>query len=96
MIDMYEQIENILVRTLSPYEFEKLEQLKETYSEQQIVNAYKTSKVKNVNYIAKVLQDKKVNVVPEWFNKEIVEKPVDEETLQIAKEFEDFIKEFRK
>ena len=38
---MYQELENILVRTLSPFEYEKLEELKQTYSEKQIIDAYK-------------------------------------------------------
>ena len=50
---MYEEIEKILVRTLSPYEYEKLEELKLKYNEEQIINTYKNSAIKNINYIIK-------------------------------------------
>lgn len=91
---MYQKIENILVRTLSPYEYEKLEELKQTYTEDQIINAYKTSNVRNINYIAKVIQSRKV--VPEWLNREIINEPLDEETIKEGIEFKKFIEEFRK
>ena len=90
---MYEQIEQILVRTLSSYEYEKLEELKQTYTEEQIIYAYKNSPVKNINYITKFIQNKKV--VPEWLNREIVNEPLDEETIQEGIEFKKFIEEFR-
>lgn len=91
---MYQEIENILVRTLSPYEYEKLEELKQNYTEEQIINTYKTSNVRNINYIMKVIKNKKV--VPEWLNREIVNEPLDEETIKEGIEFKKFIEEFRK
>lgn len=90
---MYQEIENILVRTLSPFEYEKLEDLKQTYSEKQIIDAYKTSNVKNINYIIKMLQNKKKT--PEWMNKEIINQEVDEETKKEFEDFNDFLKELR-
>jgi hypothetical protein len=90
---MYKEIENILVRTLSPYEYEKLEELKKSYTEQQIIDTYKSSNVKNINYIVKVLQNKKT--IPEWLNREIVNEPLDEETIKEGIEFKKFIEEFR-
>lgn len=90
---MYKEIENILVRTLSPYEYEKLEELKKSYTEQQIIDTYKSSNVKNINYIVKVLQNKKP--IPEWLNREIVNEPLDEETIKEGIEFKKFIEEFR-
>lgn len=90
---MYQEIENILVRTLSPFEYEKLEDLKQTYSEKQIIDAYKTSNIKNINYIIKMLQSKKKT--PEWMNKEIINQEVDEETKKEFEDFNDFLKELR-
>ena len=90
---MYEEIENIIVRTLSPYEYIQLEKLKEQYSEQQIIDAYKTAKVKNVNYITKILQN--IKVKPEWLDKEITNQEIDEETQKEYDEFNNFLKEFR-
>lgn len=92
---MYKEIENILVRTISPFEYEQLEDLKQKYSEEQIINAYKTSSVKNINYIKKVLQSKIKNF-PSWIHKEIKEQPIDEETQQEFDNFNKFIEEFRK
>lgn len=91
---IYRELEKILVRTLSSYEYEKLEELKRTYTEEQIINAYKNSSVKNINYITKVLQNKKV--APEWLNREIVNESLDEETIKEGIEFKKFIEEFRR
>lgn len=91
---MYREIENILVRTLSPYEYEQLEELKQTYNENQIINAYKTSSVKNINYIKKILQNTKYS--PSWLNEEIKNKPIDEQTKKEYDEFLGFIEVFRK
>ena len=90
---MYNEIENIIVRTLSPYEYIQLEKLKEKYSEQQIIDAYKTAKVKNVNYITKILQN--IKVKPEWLDKEIINQEIDEEAQKEYDEFNNFLKEFR-
>lgn len=91
---MYKEIENILVRTLSPYEYEQLEELKQTYNEEQIINAYKTSSVKNINYIKKILQNKKHS--PSWLNKDITNQEIDEQTKKEYDEFLGFIEVFRK
>lgn len=90
---MYKEIEKILVRTLSPYEYEKLEELKKIYTEEQIIYTYKTSSVKNINYISKVLRNKKP--VPNWLHKEIINEPLDEETIRESIEFKKFIEDFR-
>lgn len=90
---MYQEIEKILVRTLSPYEYEKLEELKKIYNEQQIIQAYKNSNIKNINYIVKTIQ--KVKVVPEWLNREITNEPLDAETIREGIEFKKFIEVFR-
>lgn len=90
---MYQEIENILVRTLSPFEYERLEDLKQTYTEEQIVEAYKRASVKNINYIAKVLSS--IKKIPDWLNKEIVNQEIDNETEKEAKDFNSFIESFR-
>ena len=38
---MYDELQKILVRTISPFEYERLEDLKTRYSEKQIIDAYK-------------------------------------------------------
>ncbi len=92
---MYDEIQKIIAPdTLSSFDYTKLEELKQTYTEEQIIYAYKNSSVKRINYIIKVLQSKKR--VPEWLHREIVNEPLDEETIQEGIEFKKFIEEFRK
>lgn len=90
---MYNQLEKILVRTLSPFEYEKLEELKETYSEEQIVAAYKQYGDKPIKYIEKVL--KTIKKTPDWLNKEIVNEPIDDETKKDFEDFNNFLEDFR-
>lgn len=91
---MYQEIENILVRTLSPYEYEKLEELKQSYTEEQIINAFKNSKSKNINYVIKTIQS--LNKTPSWLHQKIENEPLDEETIQEGIDFKKFIEDFRK
>ena len=90
---MYNQLEKILVRTLSPFEYEKLEELKELYSEEQIVAAYKQYGDKPIKYIEKVL--KTIKKTPDWLNKEIVNEPIDDETKKDFEDFNNFLEDFR-
>lgn len=90
---MYQELENILVRTLSPFEYEKLEELKQTYTEDQIIDAYKRSNVKNINYVIKVLQT--IKKTPEWLKKEIKNQEIDADTKNEFEDFNNFINEFR-
>lgn len=90
---MYNQLEKILVRTLSPFEYEKLEELKETYSEEQIVAAYKQYGDKPIKYIEKVL--KTIKKTPDWLNREIVNEPIDDETKKDFEDFNNFLEDFR-
>lgn len=39
---------------------------------------------------------KRLNIRPEWLDKEIKSQPIDEETKEFEKEFKNFIEEFRK
>ena len=91
---MYKEIENILVRTLSPFEYEQLEELKQTYNEEQIINAYKNSSIKNINYIKKILQNRRYT--PNWLHQEIKNEVVDKQTKKEYDEFMGFIEVFRK
>lgn len=91
---MYREIENILVRTLSPYEYEKIEKLKEKYNEERIIQAYRSSTVKNINYIEKYITKNKIT--PHWLDKEIKDEDVDNETIEIFNDFNEFINDFRK
>lgn len=90
---MYNQIEQILVRTLSPFEYERLEELKESYSEEQVVAAYKQYGDKPIKYIEKVL--KTIKKTPDWLNREIVNEPIDDETKKDFEDFNNFLEDFR-
>ena len=91
---MYQDIENIVVRTLSPFEYQRLEELKKFYTEDEIVEAYKNYVDKNINYITQVLKNKKK--VPSWLNKEIKNKQLTKEDIDLFNDFNSFIEEFRK
>lgn len=93
VIVMYEEIEKIIVRTLSPFEYERLEELKTRFSENQIISAYKQYGDKPINYISKVVNTFKQT--PEWLNREIVNEPLDDETKKDFEEFRDFLEVFR-
>ena len=104
-MEMYNQIEQILVRTLSPFEYERLEQLKDlkgrtisyriydAYSEEQVVAAYKQYGDKPIKYIEKVL--KTIKKTPDWLNREIVNEPIDNETKKDFEDFNNFLEDFR-
>lgn len=94
VMKMYEQLENILTRTLSSFEYEKIEELLKTYTEEQIIYAYKNSPVKNINYISKYMQSQKKT--PSWLHKEIKSQPIDEETKKQEQDFKKFLEDFRK
>lgn len=91
---MYKEIENILVRTLSPFEYEQLETLKKDYAEQEIIKTYKNSAIKNINYIKKILQSK-IKKTNDWLDKPIINKPIDDETKETYEDFKSFLEEFR-
>ena len=90
---MYSHIEEIIVRTLSPFEYERLEELKKIYGERQIINTYKQYGDKPIKYIAKVLKNNKNT--PDWLNTEIVNQELDEETKKDFEEFKSFLEDFR-
>ena len=90
---MYEQIEKIIVRTISPFEYERLEELLKDYSKEQIVSTYKQVGDKPINYIAKCLKNKKKT--PNWFHTEIENQELDNETKKGFEDFKDFLEEFR-
>ena len=90
---MYDELQKILVRTLSPFEYERLEQLKESYSEEQVVAAYKQYGDKPIKYIEKVL--KTIKKTPDWLNREIVNEPIDNETKKDFEDFNNFLEDFR-
>lgn len=90
---MYKEIENIIVRTLSPFEYEKLEELLKVYTEEQIIDTYKQYGDKPITYIEKVIKNKKKE--PEWLKREIVNEVIDEETIETINNFNSFLEEFR-
>lgn len=95
---MFEEIQKIIApRTLSSFEYMRLEELSKTYSEEEILNIYRNYGHKPMSYISKALadNDNKKNKIPDWLNKEIVNQPIDEETIRIEEDFKEFLKEFR-
>lgn len=92
---MYEKIENLLARTLSSFEYETLDHLSKTYSEEQILDIYKTYGDKPIGYIQKVLNSIPKRKTPDWLKKEIINEPIDEITKNEFDSFNDFILEFR-
>ena len=92
---MFEEIQKIIYpNQLSSFEYTKIQNLLETYTEQEILNAYRTAGNKPINYIEKVLKNKKK--VPSWLNKEIKNQKLDEESINVFNDFNSFIEDFRK
>lgn len=92
---MFDEIQKIISpRTLSSFEYMRLEELSKTYSEEEILNIYRNYGYKPMSYISKALADKKTTT-PDWINKEIVNQPIDKQTEDIFNDFQEFIKEFR-
>ena len=92
---MYNKIEQIIVRTLSSLEYQKLEHLKETYTEDEIVDVYRTYGDKPISYITKALNSKPKKVIPNWLRGEVVNQPIDDETKKVMADFKDFLEDFR-
>lgn len=93
---MFDEIQKIISpRTLSSFEYMRLEELSKTYSEEEILNIYKNYGYKPMSYISKALADKKT-IIPEWLHKEITNQPIDEETIRVEEDFKNFLEEFRK
>ena len=92
---MYDEIQKIIApNILSSFEYSKLEELTKIYSEESILNAYKSVGYKPINYISKVLANKKI-ITTDWLKQEIISEPIDEETQKEFDDFQKFIKEFR-
>ena len=88
---MFDKLQEILGRTLNGFETNKLMYwIKENkYTEEEIINAYKYCKVKDINYISKYL-DNQVKK-PEWFDKEIIDEPLEpEELIKFQNEMKEF------
>lgn len=92
---MYDEIQKIIVpHTLSSFDFTKLEELKKTYTEEQILDTYREVGYKPMQYIIKVLSTKK-KIATDWLKQEITNEPIDAETEKLFKDFNDFLEEFR-
>ena len=92
---MFEEIQKIIFPSqLSSFEYTKLNELLNTYTEEQIIETYRLYKNKPITYIEKVLKNKKK--VPSWLNKEIKNQDIDNETEQTFNDFNSFLENFRK
>ena len=95
---MFNELQKIIApNTLSSFEFTKLEELLKTYSEEDILNAYKNFGYKPIAYITKVLSNNtsKKGIAPDWLKKEIVNQPIDKETMEEFEDFNKFLADFR-
>ena len=91
---MFDKLQQIIApNTLSSFEYMKLEELLEKYSEEEILNAYTNVGYKPIAYITKMLS-KKINTTS-WLKQEIKNEPIDKETEEVFNDFQDFIKDFR-
>lgn len=92
---MYDELQKIITpNMLSPFEYEKIEELLKEHTEEEIINAYKQVGYKPINYIKKVLS--RNSKMPSWLNKEIINQPIDKQTEDIYNDFQNFLEEFRK
>lgn len=92
---MYSKIEQQLGRTLNCLEVEKLDNLVETYSINEIAECFKSYPGKPLNYIIQVLKSKPMKQTTDWLNKEIINEPIDKETEKEFAEFNNFLEDFR-
>ena len=91
---MYDEIQQLIApHTLSSFDYTKIEELLQTYTEEEIILAYKKVGYKPMEYIKKVLANNFAK--PHWLEHEIVNEPIDEETIKADIEFQEFIKKFR-
>ena len=98
VMTMFDEIQKIIApRTLSSFEYMRLEELSKIYSEEEILNIYKNYGYKPMSYITKTLEDStnKKSKAPEWLNREIINQPIDEETEKIFNDFQEFLNDFR-
>lgn len=92
---MFDKLQQIIApNTISSFEYMKLEELLKTYSEEEILNAYKNVGYKPIAYIIKVLSNKKT-ITADWLKQEVVNEPIDKETEEVFNDFQEFIKDFR-
>lgn len=93
MKKMYDELQQIIApNTLSAFDYTKIEELLEIYTEKEILDAYRKVGYKPINYIKKVLKKK---ITTSWIKEEIVNEPIDEKTKKEFNDFQIFLKEFR-
>lgn len=94
MLDRIQQI--IFPNQLSSFQVTKLNELLNTYTEEQILNVYEEYGDKPLQYIKKVLETKKnKKKEPEWVKSEVVNEELDKETQEVFDDFQNFLEEFR-
>jgi hypothetical protein len=94
-MEMFNEIQKyIFPNQLSSFECTRIEELLNTYTENEIIETYKKYGNKPINYIETVLKNKKKE--PEWLKKEIINEQVDKQTIDIFNEFNSFLEDFRK
>lgn len=94
MVKMFDEIQQIIApHTLSSFDYTKIEELLQTYTEEEILSVYRSVGYKPMNYISKVLS--KRPRTSSWLKKEIVNEPIDKETEEVFNDFQNFLKEFR-
>lgn len=98
--NIYSHFENIFARPLNAIEAETIDSwlLDKTEDEiKEVINECAKSNISNIKYIQKVLYSPKTkkeqskSKLPKWFNQEITESEIEEDT-----DFKNFIEEFRK
>lgn len=91
---MFDELQKIIYpNQLSSFEYTKINELLNTYTEEQILEAYRKCGNKPINYIEKVLKNKKK--VPSWLSKEIENQSIDQESIDTFNDFKSFIEDFR-
>ena len=91
---MFDEIQKLIFpNQLSSFEYTRLNELLNTYTEEQIIETYKLYRNKPITYIEKVLKNKKK--VPSWLKKEIENQEIDDETEQTFDDFNSFLENFR-
>ena len=91
---MFDEIQKIIYpNQLSSYDYTRLSNLLETYTEEQIIETYRKHGFKPFTYIEKILKNKQK--VPSWLNKEIENQSIDQDTKNNFNDFKSFIEDFR-
>ena len=91
---MFDEIQKLIFpNKLSSFEYVRLNDLLNTYSEEQILDVYRRVGSKPINYIEKILKSKKK--VPSWLYKDIENQNVDQNTIDTFNDFKSFIEDIR-